>query len=54
MDIKSCNNRLLLIENGNICDTSQRYNKNILKFKKSLKNHQKSLLYSMQKIEEMT
>ena len=52
MDIKSCNSRLLLIENGNICDTSPRYNKNILQFKGNLKNHQKSLLKSMQKVED--
>ena len=52
MDIKSCNSRLLLIENGNICDTSPRYNKNIIQFKGNLKNHQKSLLKSMQKVED--
>ena len=52
MDIKSCNNRLSLIKTGNIDNTSSRYNESILKFKGILKNHQKSLLYSMQKIED--
>jgi hypothetical protein len=52
MDIKSCNNRLVLIENGNINDNSERYNKTIVNFKGELKNHQKSLLASMHKIEE--
>lgn len=51
MDITACTNRLNIIRNGNINCNSDKLGVSTISFTKELKDHQKSLLYSMNNLE---
>jgi SNF2 family DNA or RNA helicase len=52
MDISSCANRLQILKQGNLNESSIKYNQCINNFKGELKEHQKNMLHAMRNLED--